>query len=687
MKTKMFWAGLCVSALLAGCSQEPASVPVVKKQQKDQEQVEAPARVEKPVLKAVDPVAAFPETKASRPIDWNKPYMVVEPETIREIQGVSKVERTRYFSVADGGGNFDKRMPEDKYDYLVHELGIHFGRSLGLVKYPATKLQEDPKRPGFADLSPLIKNPAKEPSEKMKKDFGPNFDVAMHGAHNAYPEYMGRFTTPECETDPHHAQYLPENIEAAALLAAAVLKYNYTDYDRPRYYEPVNEPHWSFPKTQHLADWHLKTLEMVHKATPEVKVGGLCSPVCYFYRSNYKSFNGLKQFIDATEGRMDFYSYHVYDYLRWRDGEYKGRMQSGLPLEGTLDLVPNYTMNTFGKETPIVISEQGGYNGEAPKGDFDGEWVAAGILSNAYPNADHDSWDIELKKRSIVSFGHVSSIIANTMAFIDHPHTVQKAVPFILPTTWSWGPKYYAQLYIPKDYSDKTEWVEQDTLNFYRFFRGLDGHRVKALCSDPDLQTRAFTDGKKLYLAINNQSFGPQSIDLYGMEAGSMEVRRLGRNEDFTMSYVEEKIVTPDVLEIAGRESAMIVADLGEGYKPKRKVNEVVCYGDKVAVPMAEAEFKIKIPTIGNIEYAQLRVAYTRSPDASRKPVITLNGKTLDVPVADAQERYADKEYATTELIYLDPDILKSSNIINISFPDGDDGSVGSVVIRAAMVK
>ena len=417
----------------------------------------------------------------------------VYPSVSRAIQGVSKVERARYFSVADSGVGFDRRVKDDAmYDYLVHELGITFGRSLGLVKWPASKLKEDPKRPGFADLSPILDSKPKPPSEKMRRDFGPNFDVAIHGAHNAFPAFMGKFTTPEASVDPKHPQYIPENIEAAALLSAAVLKYNYTDYDRPRYYELVNEPHWSFFGKQHLADWHLKTREIVQKATPEVKVGGLCMSVCYFYRRNYNGFNAIKNFMDMTNGELDFYSFHTYDYLRWRDGEYKGRLQSGIALEGTLDIVPNYAFNTFGKECDMVVSEQGGYNGEKPKGEFDGEYVAAGIMSNHYPNADHSSWEIEMKKRSVVSHGHVSAIIGNTLAFIDHPHTLKKAVPFILSTTWNWGPKYYAQLYVAENYTNETEWVEQDTLNYYRFFRGVDGRRVKALCSDPDVQAPRF---------------------------------------------------------------------------------------------------------------------------------------------------------------------------------------------------
>jgi hypothetical protein len=85
-----------------------------------------------------------------REVEGSKPYIVVEAETTRAIGGVSEVDRKRYFCVSDQGSGFDKRMKPEVYDYLVHELDIHFGRSLGPVKYVASTLPEDPSRPGRA---------------------------------------------------------------------------------------------------------------------------------------------------------------------------------------------------------------------------------------------------------------------------------------------------------------------------------------------------------------------------------------------------------------------------------------------------------------------------------------------------------------------------------------------------------
>lgn len=92
--------------------------------------------------------------EARREINRDAPHIVVEPTT-PAIGGVCEVERNRFFAVRDQCAGFDKRMPNEIYDYLVNDLGIAFGRSVGSVKYTASTLPEDPNRPGCADTSSL----------------------------------------------------------------------------------------------------------------------------------------------------------------------------------------------------------------------------------------------------------------------------------------------------------------------------------------------------------------------------------------------------------------------------------------------------------------------------------------------------------------------------------------------------
>ena len=401
----------------------------------------------------------------------------IDPYCRRSIRGISELNRQAYFGLCDNGGtNFDARCrSKERYDWLIKENGITFGRALGVVNgldrwYKAIK--EDPAQPGFADAAYLEKKLAphrKEPSEEFRRDMGGRLDVAAHGSHNAFPEFMGAHLSEAAARD-KKPEHLPENIEAAAHLSAAALRSKYTDFDRPAYYELVNEPHWSYWRGEHLAKWHTRTMEVVHEQVPGVLVGGPCLCVAYYYKKQYRAFDGLTTFIDNTGCGLDFYSFHVYDFLRERDGDFKGRITSGLPLESVLDLVQNYTVNKYGKEIGVVISEHGGYGAREL------------VEKLAKENFTETGFEWEMKKRSIDDFNMVSSVLANTLVFMDHPQTVWKAVPFILLNGLGWDPSYYASLYVPRDYDPKSEeWLATKKIMFYRLLRDLKQRTVSTI--------------------------------------------------------------------------------------------------------------------------------------------------------------------------------------------------------------
>ena len=118
----------------------------------------------------------------------------VDPRCTRSIGGISELDRKTYFAICDPGTDFDKRCRDhEMYEYLVDELGVKFGRRLGVVSGPVRRhsvVVEDPKHPGYANLDLLRQKLVMEPYEsgnKFRMDMGENLDVAAHGHHNAYP--------------------------------------------------------------------------------------------------------------------------------------------------------------------------------------------------------------------------------------------------------------------------------------------------------------------------------------------------------------------------------------------------------------------------------------------------------------------------------------------------------------------
>ena len=617
----------------------------------------------------------------------------VDPFYLRKIGGISEVKRETYFGLSDPGLGFDTRVKKDeRYEYLINELQINFGRRLGVV-HPVVVdeglVLEDPARPGFCDLKNLQESlEAKKKlivSKKFSEDFPDGLDVVAHGDPNAFPEFMGK----QLASHILHGKrrYIPTNLEAAAELSAHILKWDYEDFERPVYYELVNEPHWSFWPDPNFQKWHLLTMDKVKSMGLNVQVGGPCLPVAYYYKQQYKKFKGIRSFIDGTKGKLDFYSFHVYDFLRKNGKRFDGGentdkptfITSGLPLHSILDLVSNYTVNGYGREPPIVVSEHGAY----------GAMDLVEELANEYFPGDGFDW--EMKMRSIAEFNKISGIIANTMVFMDHPHIVKKAVPFLLLESMYWDPKYYSTLYVPYDFTDKQRWVETKLSLFYRLMRGIKGQRVWVHSDDPDVQIHAVVKGAKTFVLLNNLSNIDHDLDWELPTPKSAIYRSLSRAFDYTPTYTEKNLPViksgldfPSVLK--ARESAVLALDYGDDISFKKAYNEVAYYGNKTLVPVDEnVEFRVQIPNADSVIESFIRVGISRPGNSGHDVRILLNGNKLGVPLEDAVDRIDNGiDYASCKIIPIPPGLLDEENSISVSFPDGHPGSVGSVVIRAS---
>ena len=295
-----------------------------------------------------------------------------------------------------------------------------------------------------------------------------------------------------------------------------------------------------------------------------------------------------------------------------------------------------------------------------------------------------EGFEWEMQRRSIAEFNLVSGALANTLVFMDHPQTVRKAVPFLLLESMAWDPRYYAALYVPRDFASKGDWVPTQNLLFHRLLRGVRGHRVVARSPLPDVQLRAFRDGDAVFVVLNNLATAPATVALDMPPAHALTVRRVGRGADFRPYYREGPLEGPRGLTLAGREAAVVVAEM-PGLPVVGAVNEVPFYGDRVAVKVdGEAAFIVRVPELHGLVYAEVRVGLCLG-GGGRAVAISLNGRPLPVPQERAAERTDnDGEYATCRIARVGPDAVRSTNAVVVALPEGGEGAVGSVVIRAA---
>ncbi|MFR9651109.1 MAG: hypothetical protein SNG35_03685 [Rikenellaceae bacterium] len=619
------------------------------------------------------------------------------PTVSKSINGVKEFNREKFINL---GSNSEagERLNSDDRKYLFEDLEIKVGRGLGMVsgesKWNKT-LREDPNRAGYADIDYLrtnIKSNDEGNLEYYKRLFGDNEGMAFHDSHNAYPEFMAKYNlVPTSKED-----QFPENNDAAGEIVANILKYKFSDFTRPQFYEPVNEPKWQYWKDQRFIEHHTEIKRHVDAMGLNVKVGGPCLSVSNFYGNGFKNTKQVTDFIDATENKLDFYSFHTYDYITWDSDkrEWAGEINAGAPLEGVFDAISSYTYNKYGTEWSYVASEHGGYLPAKSYGPGVNDQRSESLKDIAATYLKPDSgFDYDMELRSIENFLMVSSAISNTFVFMNQPHIVLKAVPFILLDTSKWNTHYYASLCVKENFDKRSPNFYITKLSyFYEFFKGVEGDIVHSWCDSGDLQHIAYRNDKELILLYHNVSVESGEVKLnfneYKGKIKGATIRRVGYYEDSRKPYLtEEAMKSSDSFKISPRESVAIFIPLNGG--ESRQLEERANYANEQSVQFKGSHtFSLDIKDAAEVEESFLRVGINRPNGVTDGITIKLNGEQLATETETSANRYNGKRgYTTTRIIHLPKGAVKASNTIEVSVADDGEVGVGAVVIRTLSAK
>jgi hypothetical protein len=209
--------------------------------------------------------------------------------------------------------------------------------------------------------------------------------------------------------------------------------------------------------------------------------------------------------------------------------------------------------------------------------------------------------------------------------------------------------------------------------------------------NDPDVQIHAVVNGAKTFVLLNNLSNNDHPLEWGLPSPEGASYRSLSRALDYTPYYsekdlpvIKEGLDFPSVLK--ARESAVLVLDYGDDIFFKKAFNEVAFYGDKTLVSInQDADFNVQVRNADSVIESFIRVGISRPGNSGHQIQITLNDKELHVPLETATDRIDNGvDYASCKIVPVPAALLKENNSIAVSFPDGQPGSVGSVVIRAS---
>ncbi|MEM9252870.1 MAG: hypothetical protein AAGB29_11025 [Planctomycetota bacterium] len=626
--------------------------------------------------------------------------VTVQPTVTRSIEGISDLSRDRYFGIADMGLTLGQ-LPADQADYYLNELGITFGRHVNLLTAAVgweECIFEDPDRPGYVDIERMIETvPVRSRSNAghvaTSHPDGLDLIVTENFTKGTWPKFLETYTHPQDETK---HQPFPVDGDHAAEVTMNYIKHAFDDWNAPRWFEGINEPFWYFNANndENFYGYHLSALKYADELDMDILVGGPCFPTIQEFRDNYQVLHrNLGKFIDGTEGKLDFYAFHPYNYMWWDEdaGDFLGRITGGPPIDGVIDSLASFSINKYDKPIKLVISEFGGYPVDPARGV---ESMNA-LMEEHFP--DLEGWEYEMTRRSLYNFLMVNGGIMHAMTFMDHPHVIDKAVVYLITQTLSWSPEHKDALLVSKDFKNPVEeWVESRVVDYWKFFKDVKGRRVAIDCPSIDVSHQAFVDDNRLILLFNNVSFEPQplAIDL-GMERlpRSITLRKHGRKDTFDPYFSEEQIDSLDGLVLEPHESIALFVEYDRPIREARAINEVAYYADVVGVavePGQTLKTTVDVPNPRDAEYAELRIPVGRPYGTDHDIAVKFNGRVIDIPVEDAAERLdwrkgdTGGEYGSIKKARIPAGMLLPTNRIEIGFPDGEPGGVGAVVLRVA---
>lgn len=605
----------------------------------------------------------------------------VHLDTLHSVGEVSEFDRSKYIVLHSGLSEHDWEGEEDKLDYLLRDLDVYFGRDNGSNVWYYNQSTEDPNRPGYVDPEYMVTEGARVRTENYGQDlaFYHQYEDKSHSMIGALPSphWPGHMTNPCCGGTP----WGPTTARGSGEYLGRFLQEFFRDpgedptqgRKRPRFVEVMNEPLYDLVTVGdrtplEVFEYHNVVAEEIRKLELDVLVGGYTTAFPYFDSDNFQRWHDrYKLFMDTAAENMDFYSLHFYDFDRHGQpgGGTKGPWNfKGGRIEATFDMVEQYGHMTLGEVKPMLISEYGSRDHQLELNDWSRErdWV------------------------------FIKSFSPLMMTFMDRPHLILKAIPFILVKA-EWSETVYDwRLMRQKSELDGEigdEWVFTDLVKLYELWSDVNGKRVYSSSTDVDLMTDVYVEGDKAYVIVSNIEVDPKTIkvDIKGLGGRSIQqVRAKHLHAIDGITALTETIIASEAEFQLGAESTVIFEySFDDPVSIDELVEEKKYYADTYLQEIAANEgslFRFSDVDKGDYGFGVFRISVGRYHDRSLNPLIRLNGTDIRTPEDFPGDDQATRANFFGMLEVAVPNyLIEESNEIEVVFGDSG-GFVSSVTLE-----
>ncbi|TNJ46585.1 T9SS type A sorting domain-containing protein [Tamlana fucoidanivorans] len=472
------------------------------------------------------------------------------------------------------------------------------------------------------------------------------------------------------------------DVNAAADWAVEYFKNDINNGDAQEFFELMNEPFvhakdfysgWSVSENnrikKQMAEFYGAVGKRIHEtpALANMKVIGYSSAWPSMELNDFGHWKeNMMMFMDVAGDNMYGFSTHLYDGINVTGQDTK---RSGSNSEAILDLIETYSFAKWGIVKPHAITEYGAI--EKGYGDDYSEIASA---------------------QTMTSINHI------LLSLLDRQDRITCSIPFITgKATWhiteanNYQP-YTPVLWIPKNIGQpidsNTEWEYSPRILFYELWKDVKGKRIFIKSDNPDVQTHAFVDGNKMFIALSNLDDNTQLVNLTMMSSVSnfvdVKIKSLKVYKD-QLPELDTKIHTtaPSSLSLIKDETVILEYSFSSDIKFNNAIRTKNYYTTKhlqaitANTPIA---FNFNGVTSG-IGFATLRLGIGRKHNVSKRPVIKVNDKVVEVPGNWKGYDQTDRDdfFGMIEVPF-SSSLLKENNIVSVEFPD-NGGSVSSLIL------
>lgn len=589
------------------------------------------------------------------------------------VNGVSAFDRSKYVVFHDDltGNEWNSEADEQQ---LLDGYDVYLGRNNGTIVWEWNNTREDSVKPGWPDLDYMQTRGTKGIDDYANNTFVHQFEGRYHrmmigGQEHMFPHgqatskgglvYEGFDATAE-----FYAQYLKKFFGAGGL----------SGRPQPAMLEVINEP---FVKAnslgttrEELARYHNVVAERVKTLNPEVMVGGYTAAHPAFEDGDFAVWNNnWKMFIDVAGANMDFFSFHLYDFVQDKTDMSQEMYRSGSNIEAIMDMINHYSYLKLGTTKPFAVSEYG--------------WLCKTCDGGYDPKED---W------YNLRSFNNMM------VQLMERPDQIITAIPFMLmKANWAkpagaeyntYGPRLMREIGELPGETPHGGWTYTHLLKYYQFWSSLRGTRVDTKANDLDILADAYVDGNIAYVVLSNLNPEDHEINLKWTGLGNAAVQDVS----VTQLYAVDDLPVLDT--IAGnlekvtlhRQATLIMKlNLSDAIVIDEENNEQTYFADKYLQSITAGksmDFNINNVNLSPYGEATLRLGLGRDHGKSLHPDIVVNGHKIDYPAdwRGYDQGTRDRFFGVLE-IDIPYEYLLQNNKIALQFDDAS-GHVTSLAMQ-----